>query len=248
MEHDYQTGLPLSHGDYESSPGGQPPYDEPPGYDTAEPPEVRRGLPWERRDELGPGPAIIQTISQVLFSPSRAFADMKVDGGWGEPLGFAVLVGSVSSWIGQAWIMLLNSSMAGLAGFSAEEVAAENARTIISAFFTPFLICILTVVLAGIAHLLLILFGGAPRPYETTFRVFCYAASVGAVNVVPFCGLFIGIVWTRVVTIIGLRDAHPVPTGRAAAAVLVPLLLWCFCIMVAALLFAGVAGLAMGNL
>ena len=36
--------------------GGQPPDDETPGYGTVEPPKVRRGLPWERRDELGPGP------------------------------------------------------------------------------------------------------------------------------------------------------------------------------------------------
>ena len=234
----------MSHEDYGSTAGG--PFGGPPGIDT-DPARPRRGLPWERRDELGPGTAIIRTISQVLFSPSKAFADMKVDGGWGEPLGFAVLVGSVGSWIGQVWIMLLNSSIAGFAGFSPEEVAAENARAIMSAFFAPFLICILTVVVAGIAHLLLIMFGGAPRPYETTFRVCCYAASVGAVNVIPICGLFIGMVWAWVIKIIGLREAHPVPTGRAAAAVLVPVLLWCFCVMALAIFFVGVAGIVAGG-
>ena len=123
----------MSHGDYELSTGGQPPYDETPGYGTVEAPMVRRGLPWERRDELGPGPAIVQTVSQVLFSPSKAFADMKVAGGWGEPLGFAVLVGSVSSWIGQAWIMLASSLLSGFGGPSPEEVAVANAQEIWSA-------------------------------------------------------------------------------------------------------------------
>jgi len=244
VEHDYQTGIPLIHGDYELSMGGQPPDDETPGYGTAEPPKVRRGLPWERRDELGPGPAIIQTVSQVLFSPSKAFADMKVAGGWGEPLGFAVLVGSVSAWIGQAWIMLASSLLSGFGGSSPEELAVANAQEIWSALLAPFLVCSFTFFGAGIVHVLLILFGGAPRPYETTFRVFCYGWSVGAINLVPIFGLFIGAIWRFVVEIIGLREAHPVPTGRAATAVLVPVALSCFCLAMVFLLvgFAGLAG------
>ncbi len=232
----------MSHGDHEPSTGGQPPYETPPGAGTTEP--ARPGLAWERRAELGPGTAVVQTISQVLLSPVATFRDMKVDGGWGEPLGFAVLVGSVSSWIAQAWIMLASSLMSGRGGPSPEAVAVANAQEIWSALLAPFLVCAFTVVGAGIAHVLLILFGGAPRRYETTFRVFCYGWSVGAVNLVPICGVFIGAIWRFVVEIIGLREAHPVPTGRAAAAVLVPVLVSCFCLMLAFLLvaFAGVAG------
>ena len=234
----------MSHGNYESSTGGQPPCDEPPGTETSDETRPRPGLAWERRAELGPGTAVIRTISQVLFSPAATFREMKVEGGWGEPLGFAVLVGSVSSWIAQAWIMLASSLLSGRGGPSPEAVAVANAQEIWSALLAPFLVCAFTVFGAGIAHLLLMLFGGAPRPYETTFRVFCYGWSVGAINIIPICGVFIGAIWRFVVEIIGLREAHPVPMGQAAAAVLVPVLLSCFCVVVAVLLvgFAGLAG------
>ncbi len=232
----------MSHGDYESSPGGQPPYETPAGAGTREP--GRPGLPWERRAELGPGTAVVQTISQVLRSPAATFRGMKVDGGWGEPLGFAVLVGSVSSWIAQAWIMLASSLLSGRGGPSPEEVAVANAQEIWSALLAPFLVCAFTVVGAGIVHVLLMFFGGAPRPYETTLRVFCYGWSVGVLNIVPICGVLIGAIWRLVVEVIGLREAHPVPTGRAAAAVLVPVLVSCFCLMLAFFIagFAGIAG------
>ena len=215
-----------------------------PGADVEAP---RRGLPWERRGELGPGAALVQTITGVLFSPSATFRDMKIEGGWGEPLGFAVLVGSVSSWIAQAWIMLANTLLVSAAGASPVEIAAANAREIFSAFLAPFLVCAFTVIGAGIAHLLLMLFGGAPRPFETTFRVFCYAWSVGAINLIPICGVFIGAIWRFVAEIIGLREAHPVPTGRAAAAILVPVIVSCFCLAIGLFFAIGLVGLFAGS-
>jgi hypothetical protein len=50
-------------------------------------------------------------------------------------------------------------------------------------------------------------------------------------------------VWRIVVQIIGIREAQRVPTGRAAAAVLIPLILVCLCLAFFMLAVIGLAGL-----
>ncbi|MGD8817605.1 MAG: YIP1 family protein, partial [Acidobacteriota bacterium] len=93
-------------------------------------------------------------------------------------------------------------------------------------------------------HGLLLVFGGAPQPYETTFRVMCYSWAVGVFNLLPICGVFIGFVWRIVVQIIGVREAQEVPGGRAAAAVLVPVVFACMCLVMLTMLALSVAGLS----
>jgi len=76
----------------------------------------------------------------------------------------------------------------------------------------------------GIVHLLLMLFGGANRGYEATFRTMSYAnGSVAIFYLFPICGAYVAIVWSLVVQIIGLREIHETSGGKAAAAVLVPI-------------------------
>jgi hypothetical protein len=233
------------------APGHEPPIPESgvfehpgpelPGSDPGEP---RVGLAWERRAELGPGPAVLRTIGEVLFSPGKAFARMKRGGGWAEPLGFAVLVGSISIWVAQLWDMLTRSALVGMSGVSVDEVAAANAQEIWFALMAPLLICVATFFGAAIVHVLLLAFGGAPQPYETTFRVFCYTWSAGVFNAVPICGVFVAAVWRVVVQVIGIRAAQEVPIGRAAAAVIIPVLLACLCLCLAAIIAVGTGNLA----
>lgn len=204
----------------------------------------RRGLAWERRAELGPGTAMARTIFQVVFAPGTAFREMKQAGGWGEPLGFALLVGSVAIWAAQLWDMLTRSLLVGLTGTTPEEVAAANLQEILFALLAPVLVLAVTFFVAAVVHVLLLMLGGAPHPYETTFRVICYTWSAGIFNLVPVCGVLIAAIWRIVVQIIGIREAQEVPTGRAAAAVLIPIVVACFCLFAVVLVAIGVAGLA----
>ena len=203
----------------------------------------RPGLPWERRLELGAGTAVLQTVRKVVFSPTATFRDMRVDGGWGEPLAFAVLVGSIFFWVAQVWEMLASTMMAGISGFDPQEVAVANAQQLVFAVLAPFMVTVATLVAAAFVHLLLLMFGGASRPFETTFRVMCYSWAVAVFNVIPFCGMLVGAVWRIVVQIIGLREAQEVPGGRAAAAVLIPVLLGCLCLLFALLVSTSLANL-----
>jgi hypothetical protein len=54
-------------------------------------------------------------------------------------------------------------------------------------------------------------------------RVFAYAYSPQLLGVIPVAGVIAGFVWMVVVAIAGLSAAHRTSTGRAAAAVLIPL-------------------------
>jgi hypothetical protein len=204
----------------------------------------RRGLAWERRAELGPATAMVRTVFQVVFAPGAAFREMKQTGGWGEPLGFAVLVGSVAIWVAQLWDMLTRSLLIGLTGATPEEVAAANLQEILFALLAPVLVLAVSFFAAAVVHVLLLMLGGAPHPYETTFRVICYTWSAGIFNLVPVCGVLIAAIWRIFVQIVGIREAQEVSTGRAAAAVLIPMVVACFCLFAVVLVAIGVGSLA----
>ncbi|MBF0476205.1 MAG: zinc-ribbon domain-containing protein, partial [Deltaproteobacteria bacterium] len=54
------------------------------------------GTPWDQREKLGVILSIFLTIKQALFLPGSFFGRMKTNGDLGSPLGFAIIVGSIS--------------------------------------------------------------------------------------------------------------------------------------------------------
>lgn len=207
----------------------------------------RPGVPWERRDELGVGAALVGTVSGVLMSPTATYRAMRRRGGWVEPLVFAVVIGTLGAWAAEIWQMLSRTFLAAATGVGAEEVAGANSRAVILAVLTPGLVAVITVIGAAITHLMLMLFGGAPHPWETTLRVNSYALSAQVFGAVPLCGFLIALAWGAVAQVIGLREAHEVPTGRAVAAVLVPMVVSCFCAVLLAVTYLSLASVAGGT-
>ena len=203
----------------------------------------RRGLPWERRDELGPGRALARTVVRVVFSPAETFRQMTLGGNWAEALGFALLVGSVSLWIYELWGMAMRTILDSAAVLPVEEAATANTAAVVSALFAPGFVCVLTVFFAAIVHLLLMMFAGNTRPFLPTFKVFCYSWSVGLFSVVPVCGVFLALGWLVVVWINGVREAHEVTTGQAAGPVLLLMLMVCFCWVVLVVMAMSAASL-----
>jgi hypothetical protein len=65
---------------------------------------------------------------------------------------------------------------------------------------------------------------------------------------VPFCGVLITVIWAMMLAIIGLKEAHQTTGGKAAFAVLFPLLFFCGLIMVLAALFMGAVMASFGPL
>jgi len=197
--------------------------------------------------------ALVETTREVLTGPSAFFRAMPATGGLGSPLLYAVIVG----WIGlvaSAFYQAIFRSVvgSGLGAFGSErpEIAAllgwvEGwAGFVAQAVFGGVFVVIGVFIAAGILHLVLMLLGGARRDFEATLRVVSFAQATSILFLVPFCGQFVGGIWTLVLYVLGLAETHQIGHGKAAAAVLLPIVLVCCCCGALAFLFAGaVAGL-----
>lgn len=214
---------------------------------------LRDGPAWERRTGVLDLGAMFTTVKDVLVDAPRTFASMNRDNGLGGPLVFLLILGTLSGWVHQIWGFLMEQGMESIGfdmgsmdlsqfGFQQNEaVAAFMAGTafmIISALILPALILLVFFIQAGVFHLMLLIVGGARQSFETTARVVAYTTGATALfQMVPFCGWLIGFVWSIIVLILGLACAHETSTGRAVAAVLLPLVLCCLCCVILVVFF-----------
>ena len=78
-------------------------------------------------------------------------------------------------------------------------------------------------IVAGIAHLLVMIFvGDTNAGFEATFRVACYAAVTNLVNWIPFVGGLLAL-YGLYLAVVGIREMHRTNTGKAALVVLLPI-------------------------
>ena len=196
----------------------------------------RSGLPWDNRERADS--PFWGTIKLVLGSPTKAFYLMRRTGGLGGPLSFCVfgVLTGFAATVGYNTALQLvtvilavsrgpqegappaSAVIVGFLVFAAVGVVGGLAMSAIGAVIAAFLY-------GGLFHLFLKLVGGADHPFETTFRVVCY--SLGATSVyqlIPGCGGLIGAVSNLVTLIIGIYAAHETSGGKAAAAVLLPMI------------------------
>ncbi len=77
-----------------------------------------------------------------------------------------------------------------------------------------------------------------------TARVFCYSWGPGVFALFPILGPPVGFVWSVVLLVIGVREAHQTTSGRAAAVVLTPLfaLVLLLAILATLLILLGLTG------
>jgi hypothetical protein len=227
-----------------------PPAMQPPG--TVPPPPAGgepsvAPLPWEQ-----PGyPALeglYETAKLVLTSPGQAFARMPLTGSLGRPLLYAVIFGWVGIIAGQAYNIAFRSAMQNLIPGMHRGFQLPIAVSITMMVLAPLFVLIGVFIWSAILHLFLMLVGGATTGFASTVRVVCYAGTVQVLQIVPFCGGLIGFVWALVLYIIGLATAHRTTQGKAALAVLLPVVLCCVCVAVIAVAFGAAIAAAVGHL
>jgi hypothetical protein len=204
-------------------PQGPPPPQEPP----------LQPLPWEQ-----PGypllEALYETAKLVLTRPTEAFARMSTTGDLGRPLVYAVVFG----WIGIIASQIYNLALRGAMWQFLPHMPGPRGMALPATFnialmiVAPLLILIGVFIGAAILHLFLMIVGGANKDFGTTVRVLCYVGTTQIVQVIPFCGGLIAAVWSIVLEIIGLAQAHRTTQGKAAAAVLLPIALCCVCLAI----------------
>jgi hypothetical protein len=201
----------------------------------------RPGLPWEHRQKRGFFNAFIETLSMVLTRPAEAFSVMKREGGLGEPLIYALIGGSVGGIVSALFSLGLQSI--GLFGDKNNSLAAMTGIGIGSVamiILLPLFLAIFLFIWSALAHLCLMIVGGANQPFETTFRVLAFTqGSTGPLQMIPLCGGLIAGVWAIVCYCIGLARAHETDTGRAVLAVFLPLIVCCGGGVLIAFMFMG---------
>lgn len=205
----------------------------------------RTGLPWER--DAKSLRSFWETCKLILGSPTLAFGLMFREAGLRSPVTFLLLggfIGGLFTGLYQTLMQLgLLSMVTAMAPPNAAgamggpqwiqvviqfpmAIAAGTILALIGSFIT-----------AAIYHVVLMMLGGARFGYETTYRVVAYAnGAIALVQIIPMCGQYAMGIMALVYSIIGLMNAHRISGGKAAGAVLLPLLLCCGAIIVTAVI------------
>lgn len=179
---------------------------------------------------------LYNTWNEITFHPVRFFANMPTNAGIGWPYLYFLITGFIGALAGAIWmapiylifLIPLTFTEAGwipLVIFIGMLVALVLLSPIISS--------IMIFIMAGVYHLSLMIFKGAKKGFEATFRSFAYAtgsASIG--NLVPFFGAWVAGIWAIILTIIGFKESHQITTGKAVLSYLVPFFL-CMCLAMA---------------
>jgi hypothetical protein len=206
----------------------------------------RTGTPWEGRTTRGFTGGIIATLKESLFRPSSFFRKMPVTGGLTGPMLYAMIVTMTGIMASYGWQILVPDAFhrylphdwKGAAGID----VVSGIGLAVLAMIMPFLIILILFLWSGILHLLLQLVKGAGNGFEATFRAAAYSYGANVFLVVPFCGGVIASLWGLVMIIIGLKEAQGTTGGKAAFAVVFPLILCCaFAVFVVLMVFGTIA-------
>lgn len=224
-------------------------------YDAPPPRPAVQLLPWERRQELGFLPALIETVKLVIKSPREAFARAERTGDYVSPILFAVILGWLGTLVSLVWQMLFGSlnmlSMMGNHEGAGTQMAITGGVLLAIALLSPIFILIALFIGAGILHLCLMLVKGlddSQTGFEGTMRAVSYSGVAQLAQVIPFFGGLISAAWAIALYIIGFTAVHRTTTQKAVIAVLLPVLLCCVCFGILMVLGVGSALVGSGAL
>jgi hypothetical protein len=189
--------------------------------------EEDKECPWEERESYGTLNAYFQTATKLLFTPTSFFSKLPTSGGYFNPILFAAMSIPIAIVLTYLWIGLFYGvSLTGLFAV----LFAMSCVFVGGLIFVPIGLAIWS----GLLHLCLYAMGAAREGYEATFRVVSYSTVTSVFNAIPVVGSLASL-WSLVLNVIGLREIHKTTTGKAVAAVAIPL--------VVSLLFAVTVGL-----
>ncbi|MBW1972723.1 MAG: hypothetical protein DRG20_05950 [Deltaproteobacteria bacterium] len=191
----------------------------------------QEGTPWDERDSVGFLQGIIETIKEVLFSPSELFSKVILDGSIKDALIFALIVGSAGWIIGFMWQAIFQNFSALIFmkrfGPIGHGMAYSTGIGIIYMFIAPIFVLIGLFIGSAILHVCLMIVGGNRSGFEGTFKVVAYSTATQILAIVPICGGIVAGIWAIVAEIIGLSRVHDISTGKAALAVFLPIIVCC---------------------
>lgn len=149
---------------------------------------------------------ILNTAVKVITNPVGFFRSMPKEGGFQDPLIFAVVVGVV------AGILKAILSIVGLG------VAATFFLAIASIVLIPIMVVIAGFVGAAIMFIIWKIMG-SQESYETAYRCGAYAGGIVPVTtllgIIPYLGAIIGIVWLFYLMVVASTEVHKIEQKKA---------------------------------
>ena len=232
-------------GGYGGPPGGgfaPPPAGYPPGYN---PQSAAGSVAWEDSSKgiIGGG---WETFKDACFTPKAFFAGVaRNDNPW-PSITFGMATGGLAGFLYGVFVSLIYLALGGIMaaamggssrGFGSSGSGAMlgmmGAMGVFAVFAYPMMFALSALITpwisGGIYHLMLLMMKGATRPYTNTVRVCGYSNAATMWMVIPGIGGLVSIGFHLVLTVVGLDETHKCGTGKAVAAVLVPLVLVCGC-------------------
>jgi hypothetical protein len=203
-------------------------------------------LPWDERDSLGIWRAWWRTSVLLISAPVQTLSTAPPDGPMGGSMLFALLstaVGFLPTILLGFPLIILGALVDG--GGEAGGMAAVGLVAVMFIYGVMLFAMQLGSVLfiAALEHLSLMLLGTNPGSYSVTVRAHALGMAPFLLGLLPFCSFYVFPLWSMVVRIIAVTHLHKTTTGKAVAAVLMPIGLFCGGF---ALLYAAAIALAMG--
>ena len=208
-------------------------------------------IPWEKPGTAFPS-NLIDTLKLFVTSPGEAFRQVPVNSELIKPILYAIIIGVIGSFAEWIYSTLFGGITESLiptpdTGSDMQGFAFTQGLGFLGVVLAIFIIPIALFIGSGIQHLVLMLIGGNNNGYMATFRSACYSSGTSSLaSLVPICGSFIGLFWGIFLAITGLSELQNISKGKAALAVLLPILLICICVGIGFALFAGSMAAIMG--
>ena len=213
------------------------------------PPPAALPIPWEDPGRAGIFDRFVETVRLLATAPAEAFGRMPTSGGIGQPLFFAIVVGWIGIAVYSVWMLLLGGMSLPFLdqmdlGAAGAMFGLSSGLMVVFLVLAPLLIIVGVFIQAAILHLMLMLVGGANQGFEATARVCSYAQASQLAQIIPFCGGLLSAIWSVILLIIGLSTAHGITRGKAALAIVLPVVVCCVAFGAMIMFFGVLAGIA----
>ncbi len=189
-------------------------------------------LPWEARETRGLVPSFFDTLGLLVTRPAEAWARMREGGDSTSPLLFGVAVCWLSTALQGILFRLIAAPM--LPAFLGRRFGMMRdlggVGLAVRLIMAPFVIAIALFLGAAILHLCCMLVGALQNSrsgFEGSLRAVCYSEVSSLASIIPLVGGLIAIVWWIVLAVQGIQRLHHTTSGKAVAAVLIPVVVCC---------------------
>ncbi|MBI4409551.1 MAG: YIP1 family protein [Gemmatimonadetes bacterium] len=202
---------------------------------TEVPVAAAEAFPWPPPPDRSILDALFETWRRSVFEPGRFFTTLPPRAGLGPPLLYYLLIGIASAGLDLFWrfTLLLPLGAGETMGLRALGIAPEGLWPVVEFLLSPLFLLVVLAFVTLTGHALLALLGGAHHGLNATARVFAFAYGPQLFAIVPLLGNLVGAVWMVVIAIIGLARAHRTDGWRAALAVLLPIGIVFFFLLIA---------------